>query len=150
MVTTEGTQHQDHERLALVIPTWFTRSSPEMGYVVEPRPFSFYIMNPKTPRLTRWALVRNVGPGDVPGFLDDVHEHFGSFPVKIVIDNRQLDAQIGLLLVAAGCPRGVRTNLPGPCRAGSSDFRGSRPRDRTGQRQVESARLCDHEAQGVC
>ncbi len=98
-------RHPAHDQLVHVIPGWYTRSSPEMGYVVEQQAFGFYITNPKAPHLIRNVLMRDLRPQDVPAFLNGIRTRFGTDPVRIVIDDRQLDAQIGPLLVAAGCTR---------------------------------------------
>ncbi len=83
---------------------WYETSYPEQGYVVEARPFGFYGRNmlarhPGTNQVT----VRNLSPETVPAFLVDVRAYYGQGRVLIFVDDRDVDATLGPLLVAAGC-----------------------------------------------
>jgi ribosomal protein S18 acetylase RimI-like enzyme len=98
--------HPSHEQLVQTVRNWYTRSYPEMGYHVEERRFGLYSRNVHSPRGGQ-VRVRTLRPEDVPHLVADVRDYYGDTAVSICIDDRQLDAELGPALAAAGCSKGA-------------------------------------------
>ncbi len=99
-------RHPDHNRLVDIVRAWYTCSYPEMGYHREQRRFGSYSRNLEVPySTTNQVTVRGAAPGQVLKFLADVREYYGNQPVHIWMDDRQTDAELGPVLLAAGCSR---------------------------------------------
>lgn len=111
--------HPQHDLLVEEVRRWYATSYPEQGYVVETCPFGFYGRNILAQHPgTNQVHVRNLPLNDVPIFLADVRRYYGSGRVLIFVDDRQADANLGPVLISAGC-RDVGTQLylayVGPC-----------------------------------
>ncbi len=97
-------RHPHHERLVEAVQTWYTSSSPEMGYVVERRRFGFYGCNVHVhDGRTNRVLIRDLALQHVGEFLVDVRSYFENRPVQIQVDDRAADAVLGPRLLMAGC-----------------------------------------------
>lgn len=100
-------RHPDHDSLCLMIRGLYTHSHPEMGYIVQKRRYGFYVRNVKVVSSeTNQVIIRDISPGLVKEFLADLRGYYGDNPVYIRIDDRKVDEEIALALVAAGCLRG--------------------------------------------
>lgn len=99
-------RHSDHDRLVSAIRGWYTRSYPEMGYLVEERPFGYYSRNLQAVYYGGRVTVGRVSAGQVPEFLSDLRRYYGAGDVTVWVDNRQVDAEVGPALLAGGCTRG--------------------------------------------
>lgn len=95
------TRHPDHDRIAATARSWYTRSTPEMGYRVEERRFGFYSRNEQAPGFGH-VTVRGLAAEQVPDFLAESQDMFAGERARILVDDRDLDAEIGPALVAAG------------------------------------------------
>lgn len=95
-------RHPEHDRLTAEIIDWYTQSWPDMGYRVERRRFGFYSRNERAPG-PGLVTVRALDPALVPAFLADLRADYGDHGVRVLVDDRQLDATVGPALVAAGC-----------------------------------------------
>ncbi|HUY99365.1 MAG TPA: GNAT family N-acetyltransferase [Thermomicrobiaceae bacterium] len=95
-------RHPEHDRLIEAVPGWYTRSFPDMGYRVERRSFGFYARNDRAAGANRVTL-RDLGVGDVPALLADLRRSYDGEAVRILVDDRSLDAGIGPPLLATGC-----------------------------------------------
>jgi len=100
-------RHPDHDCLVEIVRAWYTCSYPEMGYHREQRRFGYYSRNLRALyNATNQVTIRGLAPGQVPEFLADVRKYYGNRPVRIWVDDRQTDAELGPALLAAGCSRG--------------------------------------------
>ena len=98
-------RHPEHDRLIEAVPGWYTQPWPDMGYRIERRRFGFYADNERAAGANR-VTVRDLSAGDVPAFLADLRRYYGDRAVRILVDDRVLEAEIGPALLAAGCVRG--------------------------------------------
>lgn len=84
--------------------SWYSRSFPEMGYLTECRKFGLYSRNIKAvSSRTNRVTVRDISPGDIEDFLDEVSRWYGGLPVRIWVDDREIDELMGPAFVEAGC-----------------------------------------------
>jgi ribosomal protein S18 acetylase RimI-like enzyme len=95
-------RHPEHDRLNETVRSWYTVSTPEMGYEVERDRFGFYIHNTKA-EVTPGVILQDVTPVDVPELLADLRGRHGDRPVDLFVDDPVVDAHLGPALVAAGC-----------------------------------------------
>ncbi len=101
-----GHRHPEHDRLVRALRGWYTTSYPAMGYHTERRGYGYYTVNSRIPGgLASRVLLRDVAPEQVPECLADARRYFGDAPAAVVVDDRQVDAQLGPALLAAGCAR---------------------------------------------
>src|SRR4030042_2238813 len=103
--------HPNHRQLAETVRNWYIRPYPERGYESEERAFGLYSRNAHSPRGGQ-VRVHTLRPGEVPGFLADMHNYYGDAAVSICIDDRRLDVELGPPLLAAGCPEGADQPFP--------------------------------------
>ena len=99
-------RHPEHDRLTETIRGWYIQSAPEMGYHVEERRSGWYMRNVRAPDTGGYVTVRHLRPMEVPALLADLRNYYGSGPVHIYIDNRDLNSVLGRVLVTAGCALG--------------------------------------------
>ena len=97
-----ATRHPEHDRLREEVSSWYQTSVPGLGYHAEPRRFGVYRRHAEQPD-SGLVIVKSVAPDEVPEFLADARRYFDSRPVVIWIDDKDLDAVLGPVLVAAGC-----------------------------------------------
>lgn len=98
--------HADHDRLVEELRTWYTSSSPEMGYHVERRPFGFYGRNVNVEHHhTNRVTVRDLRPVQVPELVTDLRTYYHDDSVYLYVDEPIVDALIGPALERAGCGR---------------------------------------------
>jgi GNAT superfamily N-acetyltransferase len=97
-------RHPQHDEIVTVVRGWYRRSYPEMGYVVEQRPYGWFGSNTAGSGMRR-VEVAEVGAGDIPALLVDARAHFGNAELTLHVDDRHLDSQVGPALIAAGCRR---------------------------------------------
>ena len=93
-------RHPAHDAVAATVRGWFTDSDPEMGYVKERRQYGVYGRDPLG---SGEALIRALTPDGVSDFLADARAYFGSAPVRLYIEDRELDARIRPALLAQSC-----------------------------------------------
>ena len=103
-------RHPHHDAVAAALRAAYTQPQPEMGWMVEERAHGIYRRNVKAATYPA-VFLRIVSPADVPALLADVREFFvgGSRPVRIMIDDRELDSTLGPALEAAGLALDERT-----------------------------------------
>src|SRR5579875_3019541 len=95
-------RHPEHDRLTVTIRSWYTASTPEMGYLVERGRFGFYLRNTQAD-VTLGVVLQDVTPVDVPELLANLRERYGDRSVDLFVDDPIVDAVLGPALVAAGC-----------------------------------------------
>ena len=93
-------RHTDHDAVAATVRGWFTGSAPEMGYHKEQRRFGVYGRHASA---GDEVLIRQLAPSEVDAFLDDVRDYFGGAPVRLYVEDRALDAELGAALLRSGC-----------------------------------------------
>jgi ribosomal protein S18 acetylase RimI-like enzyme len=95
-------RHPEHDRLHEEVGSWYQTSMPALGYHVERRRFGVYRRHPEQPD-SGLVIVKSVAWDEVPEFLADAGSYFDNRPVNIWIDDKDVDAALGPVLVAAGC-----------------------------------------------
>lgn len=95
-------RHPDHDAIVETIRGWYTRSYPEMGYLVEQRRFGWYSRNTVASSVGR-VMMRSIQPDDVGPLLTDAREYYARALVTLYVDDRRLDEKLGPALVAAAC-----------------------------------------------
>jgi hypothetical protein len=107
-----ATRHPEHDPLRDEVSSWYQTSMPALGYLVERRRFGVYRRHPEQPD-SGLVIVKSIAPNEVPEFLADARNYFDSRPVAIWIDDKEADAVLGPMLVAAGCAieKAIRTSF---------------------------------------
>jgi len=95
-------RHPEHDRLREEVSSWYQTSVPALGYYVERRRFGVFRRYAAQPD-SGLVIVKSVAPNEVPEFLADAGRYFDNRPVTIWIDDKDIDAALGPVLVAAGC-----------------------------------------------
>ena len=97
-----ASRHPEHDRLHEEVSSWYQTSVPGLGYHAEPRRFGVYRRHAEQLD-SGLIIVKSVAPNEVPEFLADARSYFENRPVAIWIDDKDVDAVLGPVLVAAGC-----------------------------------------------
>ncbi|HEY6418838.1 MAG TPA: GNAT family N-acetyltransferase [Candidatus Binataceae bacterium] len=97
-------RHPEHDRIRSELEALYRNSFPEVGIQVEQRRFGFYRCNLHSPETGR-ILVRDLSPGEVPGFIADARSYFPGRALEIWLDDSRLELALGPALSAAGCVR---------------------------------------------
>jgi GNAT superfamily N-acetyltransferase len=95
-------RHPEHDRLHEEVASWYQTSMPALGYHAEPRRFGVYRRHAEQPD-SGLVILKSVEPEEVAEFLTDAASYFDNRPVAIWIDDKDADAVLGPMLVAAGC-----------------------------------------------
>jgi hypothetical protein len=98
-----ASRHPEHDRLHEEVSSWYQTSVPGLGYHAEPRRFGVYRRHAEQQLDSGLIIVKSVAPGEVTEFLADARSYFENRPVAIWIDDKDVDAVLGPVLVAAGC-----------------------------------------------
>ena len=97
-----ASRHPEHDRLHEEVSSWYQTSVPGLGYHAEPRRFGVYRRHAEQLD-SGLIIVKSVAPDEVTEFLADARSYFENRPVAIWIDDKDVDAVLGPVLVAAGC-----------------------------------------------
>jgi ribosomal protein S18 acetylase RimI-like enzyme len=97
----DAVRHPEHDRLCEEVGSWYRTSLPELGYHVERRRFGFYRWHAENPD-SGLIIVDAMSPEEVPEFLADANGYFDQHAVNIWLEDRDLDATLGPVLVEAG------------------------------------------------
>ena len=97
-----ATRHPEHDRLREEVSSWYQTSMRALGYLAERRRFGTYRRHPEQPE-SGLVIVKSIAQNEVDEFLADAATYFDSRPVNIWIDDKDRDALLGPVLVAAGC-----------------------------------------------
>ena len=100
--------HPEHDRLCAQVRSWYRSSMPAMGISIEQRRFGLYRSNTTNPAHAR-VTVGNIGPADVHTMLSEARDYFGNRDLDIWIEDRDANARLGPVLLAAGCTLGEAT-----------------------------------------
>lgn len=105
-------RHPHHDAVAAALRAAYSEPHPDMGWAAEQRRFGIYRRNTKADTNPD-VIVRDVTPGDVEAFLQDVRGYFGigPRPAQIMIDDRELHRTLGTVLEAAGLSFDERTSF---------------------------------------
>ena len=112
LIANASMRHRHHDAVAASIRAAYAQPHPEMGWAAEERRFGIYRRNAKAATHPN-VIVRDLAPGDVEEFLNDVRGYFGAGPrsARIMIDDRELDSTLGPVLEATGLPLDERTSF---------------------------------------
>ncbi|MEX1195809.1 MAG: GNAT family N-acetyltransferase [Dehalococcoidia bacterium] len=102
--------HPEHDAVAAALLAAYEEPYEPMGWATERRPFGIYRQNTKAQTYPN-VIVRSVSAAEVPDFLRDVRSYYAgsTLPARIMIDDREADATLGRVLVAAGVHLEERT-----------------------------------------
>jgi hypothetical protein len=101
-------KHREHECLREEVRSWYRASSPELGYQVVRRRFGFYRQHVEHPG-SGLIIVDALLPDEVPEFLADASSYFDNRPLYVWLEDKDVDAELGPALVAAGVSMGKAT-----------------------------------------
>jgi ribosomal protein S18 acetylase RimI-like enzyme len=97
-------RHPQHDAVVEAVRSWYRRSYPEMGYLIEERRFGWY--GNAGPAASGRVTLRDVTPELVRELLDDVDAYYGGLPVSLFVDDREADAALRPALQAEGAEAG--------------------------------------------
>lgn len=97
-------RHPQHDEVVETVREWYRRSYPEMGYLIDERPFGWY--SNAGPASTGRVTLRDLPPDQVPALLTDVRSYYGSVPVTLYVDDRAAEAGLRPALESAGVAAG--------------------------------------------
>jgi ribosomal protein S18 acetylase RimI-like enzyme len=95
-------RHSEHDRLHEEVSSWYQTSVPGLGFHAESRRFGVYRRHAEQPD-SGLIIVKSIAPDEITEFLADARSYFDNRPVAIWIDDKDVDAVLGPVLVAAGC-----------------------------------------------
>jgi GNAT superfamily N-acetyltransferase len=104
--------HLEHDAVAAALRAAYEEPYEPMGWATERRRYGIFRRNTKAETYPS-VIVRDLAPAGIPGFLKDVrHYYAGSpFPVRIMIDDRGLDAVFGPSFERTGLRLDERTTF---------------------------------------
>jgi len=109
---TEGADmpHPEHDAVAAALHMAYEEPYEPMGWAADRRPFGIYRRNTKAATYPN-VIVRDVSTADVPAFIRDVRRCYAEskLPARIMIDDRDVDAVLGPVLVGAALRADERT-----------------------------------------
>ncbi|MEM7534626.1 MAG: GNAT family N-acetyltransferase [Chloroflexota bacterium] len=103
---TKTTQHPHHDELTNLVRSWYVLADEGLNRQSERREFGYYCQNASV-NYFDVHVIEAIQQDDIPRFLADVQQFYQSTDVGIFVHGKALDAQMGPLLIEAGCTQDV-------------------------------------------
>lgn len=94
--------HRNHDGIVREVKSSYTRSYPEMGYIVEKRRFGFYGRHSKSDK-DGSVILRGLRLNLISDFISDLRDYYENNPVRIHIDDKRLNEEVGDILMRNSC-----------------------------------------------